>query len=122
MSDGDKVCFFLDTRNEDSIKMNPEMRIFISQKIGRDWKRLARNLDIEDKCEVDLLIIQKAKDCDKLEDKCNEIFNEIRKKIDSLYWNCVKNALREIERNEIVSEFEEFYFENGRLKDRKENI
>lgn len=95
--------FLLENVNkEHDFELSSEMRLCISQKVGREWKRLARNFDIEDEVIDD---IDENGDFPTLQDKCHQVFNKLE--VDKVVkWNLVKEALNEIGKRNVITEFE----------------
>ena len=71
---------------------------FISETITA-WKRLARNLDIDDKT-IDEI------HGDSCEDKCEHVFSELKRKT-RVTWDLLREALQQIEISDIIKYFEE---------------
>lgn len=78
------------------------MRLCISQKVGKEWKRFARNFDIEDEVLDD---IDENGDLATLQDKCREVFQKLEAE-KAVKWNLVKEALDEIGKRNVITEFE----------------
>lgn len=95
--------FLLENLNEEQdFELSSEMRLCISQKVGKDWKRFARNFDIEDEVvdEIDEDGVLPT-----LQDKCHQVFKKLE--VDKVVkWNLVKEALHEIGKRNIITEFE----------------
>ena len=75
------------------------MRRYITEKIGKDWKKLARNLNVDDEI---LDNIEEDKNLTDIEDKLRQIF----RKLDTttiITCNLVKEALRDINREDIIA-------------------
>ena len=84
---------------EDDFELDSEMRRYITEKIGKDWKKLARNLNIDDEI---LDNIEEDKNLTDIEDKLRQIF----RKLDTttiITCNLVKEALRDINREDIIA-------------------
>ena len=82
------------------------MYSFISGRIGAEWDRLARNLNIDD---LTIDEIDKNSRGDRYEDKCRQVFVKLKEKT-RVTWNHVREALHEIRRNDIVDDFEKRFF------------
>ena len=95
--------FLLENWNEEhDFELSSEMRLCISLKVGREWKRFARNFDIEDEVIDD---IDEDGDLPTLQDKCHQVFKKLEEdKV--VKWNLVKEALDEIGKRNIITEFE----------------
>ena len=91
---------FLENWNEEhDFELSSEMRLCISQKVGREWKRFARNFDIEDEV-IDG--IDEDGDLPTFRDKCHQVF----KKLEVgrvVKWNLIKEALDEIGKSNIIT-------------------
>ena len=74
------------------------MRRFITEKIGKDWKKLARNLNIADEV-VDN--IEEDRNLTDLKDKCRQVFLNLDTAT-TITWNLVKEALSDIDRQDII--------------------
>lgn len=61
--------------------------------VGHDWKRLARNLEIEDEV-VDNINL--SKDIKTLEEKCSEVFREYLRKNESIGRKSLNSILEDI--------------------------
>ena len=94
--------------NEEHETFTPEMRLCISQKVGREWKRFARNLDIEDEVIDD---IEEDGDLASLEDKCRQVLLNLEEVNKNVTWSLIREALDEIGKHNIITEFEK-KFEN----------
>ena len=84
---------------EDDFELDSEMRRYVTEKIGKDWKKLARNLNIDDEI---LDNIEEDKNLTDIEDKLRQIF----RKLDTttiITCNLVKEALRDINREDIIA-------------------
>ena len=81
------------------------MHSFISRRIGKKWKRFARNLEIEDYVidEIDV-----NEDNVSLEDKCMAIINKSGNN-EELKWNQIKYVLTEIDLAYVAVAFEKTY-------------
>ena len=87
---------------EHDFELSSKMRLFISQKVGKEWKRFARNFDIEDEVIDD---IEEDADLPTLQDKCHQVLKKLE--VDKVVkWNLVKEALHEIGKRNIITEFE----------------
>lgn len=84
---------------EDDFELNSEMRRYITGKISKDWKKLARNLNIGDEV-VDNIEEDRNVTC--LEDKCQQVFLKLDATT-NVTWNLVKEALRDIGREDIIA-------------------
>ena len=77
------------------------MMIFLSKKVGRNYKRLARNLEISDSCIDDI-------EHDKLPyhgEKCLRVFRHLKRKYGIVKWNQIKKALQAFHQTQIISDF-----------------
>ena len=83
----------------DDFELNSEMRRYITEKISKDWKKLARNLNIGDEV-VDNIEEDRNVTC--LEDKCQQFFLKLDATT-NVTWNLVKEALRDIGREDIIA-------------------
>lgn len=83
----------------DDFELNSEMRRYITEKISKDWKKLARNLNIGDEV-VDNIEEDRNVTC--LEDKCQQVFLKLDATT-NVTWNLVKEALRGIGREDIIA-------------------
>ena len=93
----------LENANEgDEIKPYSDIVLHISQNIGHEWKRLARNLNIHD-AEID---IAEDKELSSLPDKWRENFKVLRKKT-KITWDIIKEAFCETGNCKIIGEYEE---------------
>ena len=84
---------------EDDFELNSEMRRYITEKTGQDWKKLAHNLNIGDEI-IDN--IEEDRNLTGIEDKLQQIF----RKLDTttiITCNLVKEALRDIGREDIIA-------------------
>ena len=79
---------------------------FLSRKIGREYKRLARNLEMEDEV-IDEI---ESKKC-RMEEKCRQIFLELKRLDGYAEWTRIKRALEAFDQIEIISEFLSEYTE-----------
>ena len=84
------------------------MQLCISQKVGREWKRFAHNLNIEDEVIDD---IEEDGDLASLEDKCRQVLLKFEEVDKYVTWNLIRKALDEIGKRNIITEFEK-KFEN----------
>ena len=84
------------------------MRLCISQKVGREWKRFAHNLDVQDEVIDD---IEEDGDLASLEDKCRQVLLKFEEVDKYVTWNLIRKALDEIGKRNIITEFEK-KFEN----------
>ena len=83
----------------DEIKSNSDIVLHISRNIGHEWKRLARNLNIDD-AEIDNI----AQDTlSSLTDKCRGIFKVLGKK-SKITWDIIEEALYETGQSKIIGE------------------
>ena len=96
-------------QNDDVTTLDVGMKYYISQKVGIKWKRLARNLEIEDEV-IDE--IGKIADNANSANKCMAVFSESGKDKE-LNWNQIRDALIEIELDNVVSGFEKMYLRNN---------
>ena len=96
-------------QNDDVTTLDVGMKYYISQKVGIKWKRLARNLEIEDEV-IDE--IGKIADNANSANKCMAVFSESSKDKE-LNWNQIRDALIEIELDNVVSGFEKMYLRNN---------
>lgn len=80
------------------------MYLFISAEI-REWKRLARNLNIGDDTidEID------DNPKDRCKDKCQNVFSDLKKRNTRVTWDLVREALQQIRRNDVITNFEKKY-------------
>ena len=78
------------------------MYSFISKRIGALWERLARNLNIDD---LTIDEIDKNSRGDRYEDKCQQVFGKLKENT-RVMWNHVREALHEIGRDDLVTNFE----------------
>lgn len=77
------------------------MIIFLSKKVGKNYKRLARNLDISDSCIDD---IEHAK-LSYHEEKCSRVFRQLKREYGIVKWNQIKKALQAFHQTQIISDF-----------------
>ena len=84
------------------------MQLCISQKVGREWKRFAHNLDVQDEVIDD---IEEDGDLASLEDKCRQVLLKFEEVDKYVTWNLIRKALDEIGKRNIITEFEK-KFEN----------
>lgn len=84
---------------EDDFELDSEMRRYITEKISKDWKKLARNLNIGDEVVDD---IEEDRNVTRLEDKCQQVFLKLDA-MTNVTWNLVKEALRDIGREDIIA-------------------
>ena len=92
----------------DDITLSADMKYYISQKVGTKWKRLARNLEVEDEA-IDT--IDENKDNTNSVNKCMAVIAD-SSKYEELKWNQIKDALIEIGLDNVVSGFEKKYLRN----------
>ena len=92
------LTFLANGNKESGLELDSKMWSFISKRITA-WKRLARNLGIDDKT------IDKIRE-DSCEDKCEHVFSELKRKT-RVTWDLVKEALQQVERLDIINDFEE---------------
>ena len=92
----------------DDLTLSLSMKYYISQKVGIKWKRLARNLEVEDRV-ID--IIDESVDNTDFANKCMAVFAE-SSKYEELKWKQIKDALMEIGLDNVVSGFESTYLRN----------
>ena len=85
------------------ITLNTEMIYYLSRKIGKNWKRFARNLEMADHIidEIDA-----NEDNVSLEDKCKAVIKKFGYDVE-LKWNQIKDVLMEIGIVSVAVEFEE---------------
>ena len=84
------------------------MYSFISEEIGAEWKRLARNLNVDD---ITIDEICGDKTVNRFKDKCESVFSKLKGKT-KVTWELVKEALHEIGRGDIIKKFEENFVNN----------
>ena len=85
------------------VTLNTEMIYYLSRRIGKNWKRFARNLDIAD----DIIDEIDANDDNlSLEDKCKGVIKKFGYDAE-LKWNQIKDVLMEIGIDSVAVEFEE---------------
>ena len=94
--------------NKEHETFTPEMQLCISQKVGREWKRFAHNLNIEDEVIDD---IEEDGDLTSLEDKCRQVLIKLEEVGKNVTWNLIREALGEIGKRNVITEFEK-KFEN----------
>ena len=70
---------------------------FLSEEIGRHWKRFARQFNIEDD-KVDHI----ANTDSRYEDKFFKVFDELTRRDGSVKWKPIENALRELRLNATI--------------------
>lgn len=82
---------------------NEQMISYLSRRIGKNWKRFGRNLEIADDIidEIDV-----NEDNGSLEDKCIAVIKKFVYDAE-LNWNHIKDVLMEIEIVNVALEFEE---------------
>ena len=85
--------------------LSTAMNSFISERVGIQWKRFARNLEIDDYV-IDEIDVNENNVT--LEDKCMAIINECGK-VEELTWDQVKDVLTEIDLVNVASAFEKTY-------------
>ena len=83
-------------------ELNSDMLYFLSQIVGRKYKRLARNLDMEDD---DIDEIEHNVNNDSMKDKCFLVFEQLLVEKGSVEWNQVKKALESFYQTKIISKF-----------------
>ena len=71
----------------------------LSKKIGKKWKRLARNLEIDDET-IDG--IDDERDNTSYSEKCEKVISEFNRKR-SLKWNQMRDILKEIELENVIT-------------------
>ena len=90
---------------EHDFELSLEMQLYISQRVCREWKRFARNFDIEDEVIDD---IEESGGLTNLQDKCLQVFKKLE--VDkAVKWNLVKEVLHEIGKLNVIAEFEEWF-------------
>ena len=87
----------------DEIQSNSDITLHVSQNIGGEWKRLGRNLNIDDAV-IDNIV--EDRNLASLTDKCKKIF-EVLGKETKITWHLIKEALYEIGKLSIMTECEE---------------
>ena len=83
-------------------ELNTDMLYFLSKLVGNKYKRLARNLDMEDE---DIDGIEHNINNDSPQDKCLLIFRHILTEKGSVQWNQIKKALESFYQTGIISRF-----------------
>ena len=91
------------SNEEDEVQSNSDIALHISQNIGGEWKRLARNLNIDDAV-IDNIV--EDRNLTSLTDKCRKVFDVLGKET-KITWYVVKEALHEIGKLNIMAECEE---------------
>ena len=89
--------------------LDVDMKCYISEKVGLKWKRLGRNLEIEDEI-IDE--IDKIADNANSANKCMAVMAETSEDKE-LNWNQIRDALIDIGLDNVVSGFERKYFRNS---------
>ena len=91
--------------------LDADMFSFLSRKVGKSWRRFARNLEVDD----DIIDEIDANDNNvSLEDKCMAVINKFDYEVE-LKWNQIKDVLIEIELVNVAVAFEETYFKVERI-------
>ena len=83
-------------------ELNNEMLYFLSEIIGRKYKRLARNLDRKD---VDIDDMEHNPNYSFMQDKCLNVFQLLLTKKGTVKWNQVKKILESFYQTGIISQF-----------------
>ena len=82
------------------------MEYFISNKITKNWKRFARNLEVEDE------VIDQIEDFQNLfNEKVIEVVNYVNAKKGGLKWNKTTNVLKKIGLDSVILELNEKYLQ-----------
>ena len=84
------------------------MRLFISKKITKNWKRFARNLEVKDEV-IDQIDVAE----DLYQDKVLAVFKHFNENVE-LKWNQTKDVLKEIGLDIVTQEFEKEYLQAGK--------
>lgn len=69
--------------------------------VGKNYKRLARNLDISDSC-IDNI---EHANLSRLEDNCLRVFKQLKREYGIVKWNQIKKALQAFHQTQIISDF-----------------
>lgn len=69
--------------------------------VGKNYKRLARNLDISDSC-IDNI---EHANLSHLEDNCLRVFKQLKREYGIVKWNQIKKALQAFHQTQIISDF-----------------
>ena len=72
----------------------------LSEKIGGDWKRFARQFNIEDNKIADI-----TKKSDRELDGCFQVFRGLEARDGSVKWKPIKMALEELALDRVISEY-----------------
>ena len=81
--------------------------VFLSKNIGKNWKRFARHVNIEDN-EIDEIIESPVRN----EDKCYKVFKELERKQELVNWSSIKKALEKIELYQLITKFSKLQHDN----------
>ena len=82
------------------------MYLFISHKITKNWKRFARNLEVDDEA------IDQIEDTENLfKERVIAVMHYVNTKKGDLKWNKTKNALKEIGLDFVILELYEKYLQ-----------
>ena len=73
---------------------------FLSKEIGSTWKRFARQFDIED-----YKVIEITNKSSRLQDKCYNVFMDLKARYGSVKWKPIKMALQELELVPIIRKY-----------------
>lgn len=82
-------------------ELDDDMLNFLSEKIGMEYKRLARNLDINDQEIEEIDNIRNLN----LQDKCFRVFRKLKRDNGIVEWNQVKKALEAFYQIGVISDF-----------------